>query len=174
MVIFKDHFNYRVIGQTLDDAVGEAFDKVAKMLGLTLPRRTQYSSGCSQGKSQNRYALPKAKMEDKYDFSFSGLKTAVLRLAQEQIGEDYGFPSTKLADRLSEAQKADIAASFLTTAMDTLVDKTLLAYREFKPNSVVIAGGVASSQPLRNKLAEKLTYSHRLIPISNCVPITAP
>jgi N6-L-threonylcarbamoyladenine synthase len=101
------------------------------------------------------YKLPKAKM-DKYDFSFSGLKTAVLRLAQAQIGETYDFPSFKLAERLSEAQKADIAASFQSVAIETIVDKVLLASEEYLPASIVIAGGVAASPELRRQLSERL------------------
>jgi N6-L-threonylcarbamoyladenine synthase len=166
LVIFNDHFDYKVIGRTLDDAVGEAFDKVAKMLGLPYPGGPSIESTALAG--INRFHLPKAKLEDKYNFSFSGLKTAVLRLAQEQIGEDYGFPSTKLSDRLSEAQKADIAASFMDTAVDTIVEKTLLAYQEFKPNSVVIAGGVAANQALRHQLTTKLPIAVEYTDIKLC------
>jgi N6-L-threonylcarbamoyladenine synthase len=92
----------------------------------------------------------------KYDFSFSGPKTAVLRLAQAQIGEGYDFPSTKLPGRLSEAQKADIAASFQRVAVETIVDKAKLAYEEFSPKSVVIAGGVAANKELRRQLTDAL------------------
>jgi len=93
----------------------------------------------------------------KYDFSFSGLKTAVLRQAQAMIGEDYTFPSKDIAARLSEAQVADIAATFQRVAEETIVDKVLLAVDEFQPASVVIAGGVAASQTLRKQLTERLT-----------------
>jgi len=91
-----------------------------------------------------------------YDFSFSGLKTAVLRLAQKTIGESYDFPSSKLPERLTEAQKADIAASFQRTAVETVVVKTLRAYEEFGPKSVVVAGGVAANHELRRQLTEAL------------------
>jgi N6-L-threonylcarbamoyladenine synthase len=91
-----------------------------------------------------------------YDFSFSGLKTAVLRLAQEQIGEDFTFPSGGLAARLSDTQKADIAASFVHTAIETVVDKAVLACQEFSPATVIIGGGVASSPELRRQLSERL------------------
>jgi N6-L-threonylcarbamoyladenine synthase len=100
------------------------------------------------------FPLPKAKV-GKYDFSFSGLKTAVLRLAQAQIGESYDFPSIKLAERLSEAQKANIAASFQRIAIETIVDKAYQAFQEFSPSSVVIAGGVAASPELRKQLRAK-------------------
>jgi N6-L-threonylcarbamoyladenine synthase len=91
-----------------------------------------------------------------YDFSFSGLKTAVLRLAQAETGHAYDFPSTKLSEALSEAQKADIAASFQYTAVKTIALKTKAAYDQCSPASVVIAGGVAASPELRRQLTEAL------------------
>jgi len=155
LVLFHDHFDYTLLGQTHDDAVGEAFDKIGKLLGLPYPAGLSVEKLAAVG-NPHAFVLPKAKMSGKYDFSFSGLKTAVLRLAQEQIGEDFTFPSTKLSGRLSEAQKADIAASFTHTAMETLVDKTKLAYEEFGPKSIVIGGGVASSPELRRQLSDAL------------------
>lgn len=154
LVLFRDHFDYTVLGRTQDDAIGEAFDKVAKMLGLPYPGGPSVSQAATKG-DPHRHKLPKAQM-DKYDFSFSGLKTAVLRLCQKEIGESYEFPSTKLSERLSEAQKADIAASFQRVAVETIVDKARLACEEFGPQSVVIAGGVAANQELRRQLAEAL------------------
>lgn len=154
LVFFKDHFNYLLLGRTLDDAVGEAFDKVAKMLGLGYPGGPAISIAATKGNS-NRYKFPIARVGD-YDFSFSGLKTAVLRLAQQEIGESFAFPSIDLPGRLKEAQKADIAASFQYWAIKTLVDKTVLAFNNYQPKSVVIAGGVASSQELRRQLKEAI------------------
>jgi N6-L-threonylcarbamoyladenine synthase len=150
LVLFRDHFDYTVLGQTQDDAVGEAFDKVAKMLGLPYPGGPAVAELALKG-HPDAFKLPKARM-DKYDFSFSGLKTAVLRQAQAAIGESYDFPSTKLSERLSEAQKADLAASFQHIAIETIVDKARLAYDEFAPASVALAGGVAASQELRRQL----------------------
>jgi len=154
LVLFRNHFDYTVLGQTRDDAIGEAFDKVAKMLGLPYPGGPSIAKTALKGNAQ-AFRLPKAKM-DKYDFSFSGLKTAVLRLAQAQIGETFDFPSTKLPERLSAAQKADIAASFQHIAIATIIDKARLAYEEFSPKSVVVAGGVAASQELRRQLSAAL------------------
>lgn len=163
LVFFRSHFDYTLLGQTNDDAIGEAFDKVAKILGLPYPGGPSVSRKALEGNPQ-AFQLPKARMAGKYDFSFSGLKTAVLRLAQEQIGEDFGFPSSALPERLSEAQKADIAASFQRVAVETVVDKTITAYQEFGPKSVIIGGGVASSPELRRQLAERLTpYSDKPI-----------
>lgn len=154
LVLFRDHFDYTLLGRTGDDAIGEAFDKVAKMLGLPYPGGPSVGKKALEG-NPYRYSLPKANV-GKYDFSFSGIKTAVLRLAQAEIGEDFTFPSKGLPERLSERQKADIAASFQRTAIETLVDKTVAAYEEFHPESVVIAGGVAVSSELRRQLAERL------------------
>lgn len=158
LVYFRDHFDYTLLGQTNDDAIGEAFDKVAKILGLPYPGGPSVSKKALEGNPQ-AFPLPKAKMTNKYDFSFSGLKTAVLRLAQEQVGEDFTFPSTALPERLSEQQKADIAASFQRVAVETVVDKAALAYEEFQPKTVIIGGGVASSPELRRQLAERLPSS---------------
>lgn len=154
LALFQNHFEYRLLGQTQDDAIGEAFDKVAKMLGLPYPGGPSVAKAAEKG-DPKRYELPKARM-GKYDFSYSGLKTAVLRLAQAEIGESYDFPSTKLPERLSEAQKADIAASFQHVAIETIVDKARLACDEFRPKSVVIAGGVAANRELRRQLTERI------------------
>jgi tRNA N6-adenosine threonylcarbamoyltransferase len=154
LVLFRGHFDYTVLGQTQDDAVGEAFDKVAKMLGLAYPGGPSVAKVALKG-NPDAFRLPKAKM-GKYDFSFSGLKTAVLRLAQAQIGESFDFPSAKLPERLSAAQRADIAASFQHVAIETIVDKAKLAYEEFTPKSVSVAGGVAASIELRRQLSAAL------------------
>lgn len=155
LVLWQNHFDYKLLGQTHDDAIGEAFDKVAKILGLPYPGGPSIGKKATEGNA-HAFEFPKAKMPGKYDFSFSGIKTAVLRESQKQIGEGHEFPSFKLADRLSEAQKADIAASFQRVAIETVVDKTILAYEEFQPKSVVIGGGVAASPELRRQLAERL------------------
>jgi N6-L-threonylcarbamoyladenine synthase len=155
LVIWRDHFDYTLLGQTGDDAIGEAFDKVAKILGLPYPGGPSVGKKALEG-DPFAYTFPKSKMENKYDYSFSGIKTAVLRRAQAEIGEDYRFPSFKLSERLTEAQKANIAASFQRIAVETVVDKAVQAFEEFQPKSVVIGGGVASSPELRKQLAERL------------------
>lgn len=155
LALFRDHFDYTLLGQTQDDAVGEAFDKVAKIIGLPYPGGPSVGKKALEG-DPYAFDLPKAKMAKKYDFSFSGLKTAVLRRAQELIGEDYLFPSKDLPERLSEAHKANIAAVFQRVAIETVVDKTIQAFEEFSPASVVIAGGVAASPELRRQLKERL------------------
>lgn len=158
LVVFRNHFDYTLLGQTHDDAIGEAFDKVARIIGLPYPGGVSVEKLAAHG-NPFAFKLPKAKMAGKYDFSFSGLKTAVLRLAQEQIGADFTFPSIKLPERLNEAQKADIAASFRRVAVETIVDKAVHACEEFQPQSVIIGGGVAASTELRRQLSERLPLS---------------
>jgi N6-L-threonylcarbamoyladenine synthase len=155
LVLFRDHFDYTLLGQTRDDAIGEAFDKVAKVIGLPYPGGPSIGKAATEG-DPRAFTFPKARMPQKYDFSFSGIKTAVLRQTQELCGKDHTFPSTQLAGLLNASQVADIAASFQRVAVETVVDKTILAYEEFKPASVVIAGGVAASPELRRQLAERL------------------
>lgn len=155
LALFRDYFDYELLGRTTDDAVGEAFDKVAKILGLPYPGGPSISKAALVG-NPTMYDLPKAKVGGRYDFSFSGLKTAVLRAVQHEVGVDHTFPSFKLAERLSEAQKHDFAASFQHIAIETLVDKTEAAYQQYSPKSVVIAGGVAANHELRKQLAERL------------------
>jgi N6-L-threonylcarbamoyladenine synthase len=156
LVLFLGHFDYQVLGRTGDDAAGEAFDKVAKILGLPYPGGPSISEAAKKGDPE-AIKLPAAKMENKYDFSFSGLKTAVLRAAQALSGNSYDFPSSKLPAALSGAQKADIAASFQAKAIDTLVRHLEAAEEEYKPKSVVIAGGVAANQALREQAEEQLS-----------------
>lgn len=155
LVLFQNHFDYQLLGQTQDDAIGEAFDKVAKIIGLPYPGGVNVARKALEGNPQT-FRLPKARLQGKYDFSFSGLKTAVLRLAQEQVGADYALPSAKLPGMLSAAQKADIAASFQRVACETIADKALLAYQEFAPQSVILGGGVAANLELRQQLAARL------------------
>lgn len=155
LVLFHNHFDYTLLGQTQDDAIGEAFDKVAKIIGLPYPGGVNVSRLAEHG-DPKAFQLPTAKMTGKYDFSFSGLKTAVLRLAQAQVGADFTLPSTQLPERLNEAQKADIAASFQRVAVETIVDKAVQACEEFQPKSVIIGGGVAANTELRRQLGERI------------------
>ena len=167
LVLFKDHFDYRLLGQTHDDAIGEAFDKCAKITGLPYPGGPSIAAKAKEGDTQ-AFDLPKAKMPGKYDFSFSGVKTATLRQAQAMCGEDFTFPSKNLPERLSEPQKANIAAVFQRVAIETVVDKTALAYEEFGPASVIIAGGVAASTELRRQLSERLPMDINYADIKLC------
>lgn len=167
LVLFKDHGDYELLGQTQDDAVGEAFDKVAKILGLPYPGGPSIAQAAAKGDA-HKYTLPKSKLQGAYDFSFSGLKTAVLRAVQREIGVDTSFPSFKLAERLSESQRNDFAASFQRVAVETLVDKAEKAFRDHSPASVVIAGGVAANQALRDALQERLPITIEYAPMQLC------
>jgi N6-L-threonylcarbamoyladenine synthase len=155
LVLFSDHFKYRMLGQTLDDAVGEAFDKVAKILGLPYPGGPSIALAAQKGDSSS-VKLPKARLQNPYDFSFSGLKTATLRAAQELAGKDFTLPSSALPSLLKEGQKNDLAASFQRVAIETLADSLERAYAEFSPASVVVAGGVAANDKLRQLTRERL------------------
>lgn len=155
LVLWQDHFDYKLLGQTGDDAIGEAFDKVAKVLGLPYPGGPSISK-LAKGGNPHAFAFPKAKLTAKYDYSFSGPKTAVLRTVQKLCGKSHDFPSFKLAELLTEAQKADVAASFQRTAVETVVDKTVMAFEEFSPKTVVIGGGVAASPELRKQLQTRI------------------
>lgn len=164
LVLFHDHGDYELLGQTQDDAVGEAFDKVAKIIGLPYPGGPSIAHAAQHGDAQV-FDFPKAKLQGAYDFSFSGLKTAVLRRVQALCGKSHDFPSSQLAALLTASQRNDIAASFQRIAIETLVDKTVKAFRDYSPASVVIAGGVAANQELRRQLKDRLP-----IPIAYAAP----
>jgi N6-L-threonylcarbamoyladenine synthase len=156
LMLYKSHKNYNILGQTRDDAVGEAFDKVAKILGLPYPGGPSIDKAAQSGDPQS-VKLPKAKLDNPYDFSFSGLKTATLRAAQVMVGKDYTLPSYELPGLLSDNQKANLAASFQQTASGTLAEATVAAEAEFKPKSILLAGGVAANQNLRQELQKRLS-----------------
>jgi N6-L-threonylcarbamoyladenine synthase len=155
LAVWRSHFDYDLLGQTQDDALGEAFDKVGKILGLPYPGGISVSQKAREG-DPHAFQFPKARMSGKYDFSFSGLKTAVLRAAQEAVGKDYSLPSFELPGLLNDVQKANIAASFERVAYETIVDKVAQACEEFQPKSVVVGGGVTANLELRRQLAERL------------------
>ncbi len=161
LMLFADHGRFRLLGQTRDDAAGEAFDKVAKILGLPYPGGPSISKAAESGDPE-RYRLPVAKLHGSYDFSYSGLKTAVLRAVQAECGRSHDFASYKLPGLLNDAQRQDFAASFQRAAIKSLVEATVRAWRDFSPASVVIAGGVAANQELRRQLRQglpQLTYA---------------
>jgi N6-L-threonylcarbamoyladenine synthase len=167
LALFKDHGDYSLLGQTQDDAVGEAFDKVAKIIGLPYPGGPSIAKLAPEG-DPKAYTFPKAKLQNPYDFSFSGLKTAVLRAVQREVGVDFTFPSHELAARLNDVQRANFAASFQHIAVETLVDKVEKAYNDYSPASVVIAGGVAANKALRHALSERLPIPIEYAPMQLC------
>ncbi len=167
LVYLRTHGDYDLIGQTQDDAVGEAFDKVAKILGLPYPGGPAISKAAELG-DPHAFTLPIAKLQGEYDFSFSGLKTAVLRAVQREVGKDFTFPSHELPGLVDDELRHNMAASFQYTAIKTLVSKTVRAYETLRPASVVIAGGVAANQELRRQLAAALPIAIEYAPIQLC------
>ena len=153
LMLFKSPSVFATIGQTQDDAVGEAFDKVAKIIGLPYPGGPAISQLAKTGNAK-RFQFTKPKLTNEYDFSFSGVKTAILRTAQELVGKDHTFPSHQIAPLLSPQDQADLAASFQATAIEILLNKTHQADQAFAPKSICLAGGVAANQLLRQTFTE--------------------
>lgn len=145
LIIMEDYHTYRVIGQTLDDAAGEAFDKVARMLDLPYPGGPQISKLATNSKSQIDFPRPMIN-EDNYDFSFSGLKTAVLYYLDKYLD--------KQSQPLSEQVKADVAKAFEDAVVDVISTKALKACREYNCKTLTLSGGVAANQKLRSTLAD--------------------
>ncbi len=145
------HNQFEIIGTTHDDAVGECFDKVAKILGLPYPGGPSIAKAAEKGDAF-RYKLPHPKVEG-LDFSFSGLKTAVLRAVQKEVGVPISYPSHKLKELLAEQQVADFAASFQKTAVDILVEKLQMALEQHpEVRSMLLAGGVSANKVLREEV----------------------
>ncbi|MBQ6591408.1 MAG: tRNA (adenosine(37)-N6)-threonylcarbamoyltransferase complex transferase subunit TsaD [Solobacterium sp.] len=142
LVWMKNDWDYEVIGETCDDAIGEAYDKAARVLGLGYPGGPVMDRMGRQGKEH--YHLPTPKTARPYDFSFSGLKTAVLQLVQRE----------EKAGR--EIIKEDVAYAFQETALGSLVDKTCAAVKEYRPAMLVLAGGVAANSRLREMITERM------------------
>jgi N6-L-threonylcarbamoyladenine synthase len=155
LVLMKGHLKYKRLGGTQDDAAGEAFDKVARTLGLGYPGGPAIQEA-AMGGDPTRYKFPRAKMSAPWDFSFSGLKTAVLR-------EVRGLESKSTTLPVS-----DLAASFQAAVVDVLFDKTLAAAREFKAKEILVAGGVSANQRLRETFESQDEYKVHIPPISLC------
>ncbi len=168
LMIFRDYLDYELIGVTQDDAAGEAFDKVAKMMGLPYPGGPSIDKAARMG-DESAYSLPKPRVEGKpLAFSFSGLKTAVLRTLQKEAGGDFTMPSFEIADKLTQEQINNMAASFQRTACEILADKLELAYNQYNPKTVVIAGGVAANLRLREEVQNRFDAEMHYAPMSLC------
>ena len=167
IIYMKAHNQFEIIGTTRDDAVGECFDKVAKILGLPYPGGPSISQAAKSGNSKE-YQFPHPKLtaparagnnsskNTDLDFSFSGLKTAVLRKIQEELNLPLNHPSYDLKNHLTDQQIADFAASFEQTATDILLEnleKALIKHPDVK--SIVIAGGVSANECLRKCVITK-------------------
>ena len=131
---------YKLIGETVDDAAGEGFDKVARMLGLSFPGGPEIAKS-AKGGDPKAFDFPRPMLHSKdYNFSFSGLKTAVL----------YTIRDLTVTSKI----KKDIAASFQQAAVDALIAKTIRAAKEYKVKTIMLAGGVAANEELRKQFGE--------------------
>jgi len=152
LVEMRDHLTYRLLGQTVDDAAGEAFDKVGRLLGLGYPGGPAVSRA-AEAAVRHDAVFPRAWLGDSYDFSFSGLKTAarrVIHAALEAEGHDPNDPDA----RLSEATTAELAWGFQEAVVDVLATKTIRAAEATGARAIVIGGGVAANRALRDRLTE--------------------
>lgn len=143
IVLVKDYFDLEIIGQTLDDAAGEAFDKTAKILGLPYPGGPLIDQYAQQG-DPNAFHFPEPKIPH-LDFSFSGLKTAILYFMRDQLKQDVHFLSTHLADLCASVQKRIVTI---------LIAKLKLAAQQYGIKNIAIAGGVSANSGLRKDLAD--------------------
>lgn len=170
IVLIRDHNDYKLLGKTQDDAAGEAFDKVARVMGLGYPGGPLIEKAAQDGDT-TRFAFPRAWLRGTYDFSFSGLKTSVLHKVEE-----YQAPPPKPApfsgavaaqmpvrpapppqERPGKGKLpvADIAASFQEAVVEVLATKTVQAAEQYKATRILIAGGVAANKALRRALNER-------------------
>jgi N6-L-threonylcarbamoyladenine synthase len=155
LVFFEDHLTYQRLGATLDDAAGEAFDKVARLIGLDYPGGPAIQKAAEAG-DPAAFAFPRAWLEDTWNFSFSGLKTAVLREVH------------RLQDRHQDLPVADLAASFQAAVVDVLVGKTLQAAQTFSASEILVAGGVSANRALRAAIHEQAKQPVHIPPIALC------
>jgi N6-L-threonylcarbamoyladenine synthase len=155
LVLMKDHLVYERLGGTLDDAAGEAFDKVARLLELGYPGGPAIQEA-AEGGDPAAFEFPRAWLDDNYNFSFSGLKTAVLRTVQQ------------LKKQKSKLPIPDIASSFQQAIVDVLIRKTFLAAEEYKTTDILIAGGVSANKVLRETITDQKKYRVHIPPLSLC------
>ncbi len=155
LLLMRDHLTYERLGGTRDDAAGEAFDKVARLLGLGYPGGPAIQQAAAEG-DPNAFPFTRPWLKGTWDFSFSGLKTAVLRVVRdfEQRGEPLPV--------------ADLAASFQATVVDVLVGKTLAATRAFQAQSLIVAGGVSANRLLRGRLLAEAEVPVHIPPLALC------
>lgn len=142
LVMMQEHGQYEIIGETMDDAVGEAFDKVARLLDLGYPGGPKISKLALDGNS-SAYPLPRPMLHSgDFNFSYSGLKTAVLYLIRDLTG------TTRA---LTQKERTDIAASFQEAAVDALIQKTKKAAEKYLPKALLLSGGVSANQLVRER-----------------------
>ena len=140
LVLMKDHYKFEKLGGTLDDAIGECYDKVARVLGLEYPGGPKVDKLAHMGKPT--YKLPIPMNDDSYNFSFSGLKSAVINL------------NHNLEQRNEQLNKEDLATSFQNVAITEIINKTRKAIKEENIKTLIVAGGVAANQGLREEVTK--------------------
>jgi N6-L-threonylcarbamoyladenine synthase len=163
LVLMKEHLTYERLGSTLDDAAGEAFDKVARLLDLGYPGGPKIQQAAIGG-NPAAFKFPRAWLEDTWNFSFSGLKTAVLhqvRKLREELGEGPDDESVILP-------VADLASSFQMAVVDVLVTKARYAAQEFKAKELLVAGGVSANKLLREMISKDTDGVVHIPPIKYC------
>jgi len=155
LILMRDHLQYELLGGTSDDAAGEAFDKVARLLELPYPGGPSIQKAAMQG-NPRAFNFPKARLSEPWDFSFSGLKTAVLRAVEEFKAANKPVPT------------ADVAASFQAAVVGALFEKTIAAAREFKVHEIVVAGGVSANKALREAFRSQTEFRVHIPHFSLC------
>lgn len=153
--LVTDHLQYQRLGATLDDAAGEAFDKVARLIGLPYPGGPSIQKAAMLG-DPKAFNFPRARLDGTWNFSFSGLKTSVLRVVRGLQEENRVLPVN------------DLAASFQLAAVDALFTKTIKAAREFNVKEIVIAGGVSANRALREAFLSQEEFKVHIPPLSLC------
>jgi len=155
LVLMRDHLTYERLGGTLDDAAGEAFDKVARLLGLPYPGGPAIQEAAVGGDPKLK-AFPRAWMEGTWNFSFSGVKTAVMREVRGLEAQGWNIPA------------AHFAASFQESVVEVLVTKTLQAAEEFEAVEILVAGGVSANKALREALLDQSPLPVHIPPVELC------
>ena len=155
LVLMKDHLQYEHLGNTLDDAAGEAFDKVARLLNLPYPGGPSIQKAAEKG-NPTAFNFPRARLEGTWNFSFSGLKTAVLREVRALEEQGIVIPV------------ADMAASFQAAVVDVLVEKTVKAAEQFGAFHVIVAGGVSANSALRKAFGQQKRLEIHIPPLKFC------
>ena len=138
LIYMEDHYRFKEIGSTLDDAVGECYDKVARVINVPYPGGPTVDKWAHEG--EDTYELPLPKNDSSYDFSFSGLKSAIINLVHNE------------EQRGNEIRKKDLATSFQNTVVEIITKKTMKALKDYNVNNLIVAGGVAANKGLREKL----------------------
>jgi N6-L-threonylcarbamoyladenine synthase len=168
LVLIQGHLDYEVLGRTLDDAAGEAFDKVARLMGLGYPGGPAIQGAAERG-SPAAFDLPRAWLRGSLDFSFSGLKTAVLRIVQRYTDKLESPADTAIIQLpLRSLPVANLAASFQMAVVDVLVEKTCQAAQHFDAAEILIAGGVSANAVLRREMIARADRPVRVPPLFLC------